>query len=202
MNKTRLSAAIIALTVVLALAASPVMAAGSPKGNPGWVGNDYFAHHTDAHLKELLAKVERAHLAGSNFYAKWNAGDIQYALGDLNYTLWVFPNHPKALHYMCAIAKTTEEYSLPIEPFQTALEKFPQHAITHAQFGRYLVEIGEIEGGMKKLGTALTLDPDLAPGHAWMAEALLAAGATSQAMTSVDRARELGFNGKIKGLDQ
>ncbi len=194
----RARAAVIAAVVAAVLAVVPTRAQHVGEA-AGWVNRDYFLKDSDPEVSLLVSKVERAHLAKANFFKWYDMQEWSYAIGDLQYALWVFPNHPKALYFMGVIAKDTNQYSLPIKYFQNAITLFPQHALTHAQYGSYLVDIGDAERGMERLSTALKLDPNLAVGHAWLAKAYFKAGRVAEGRAEVAKARQLGFKGIIEG---
>src|SRR5215510_1062964 len=78
---------------------------------------------------------------------------------DLKYVLKYFPNHVKALMLMNIIAKLTNNPLLPIPYYERAIKFYPQYALTHAQFGAYLVDIGRADLGMTKLKRAIEMDP-------------------------------------------
>jgi len=162
-----------------------------------WVNRDWFTKDTDPKSAALLTKVDRAHLATANFFKKYNAGEYDSALGEIQYCLWVFPNHPKALLYLGRIAIATNRLSMPIEYFQKAIQMFPQRALTHAQYGFYLEQIGETDAGVDRLKVALSLDPDLAPAYAWIAVGYAKQGRKADAAAAAQRARELGFTAPV-----
>jgi tetratricopeptide (TPR) repeat protein len=132
----------------------------------GYIDKDWFDMSTEE-SRYVAWSVQTFHL-GTTFWKNYNSGRYYYAIGDLKYCLWVFPNHEKALHLLGVICRTTREYQLPITYFEKALAKFPQHAKTHAQFGAYLVSIGEYDRGIAKLQQALAMEPDLLFAQGWL----------------------------------
>ncbi len=165
-------------------------------GNAQPVNNDYFA--TDQN-DSLLHTVESYHLGQTNFWARFHSRDIEGALSDLKYVLRYFPNHPKALMLMGSLAKLTKTPSSAIHYYEKALKLFPQHAITHAQFGDYLVNIGNFEVGLAKLKEAIEMDSKLALAHAYLAKAYYKIGNPQLARRAAEKARKLGYSGKIPG---
>ncbi len=129
-----------------------------------WINQDYY----DPSNRNLLENVEKNHLQKIR---EELTGVLQYREGDMRYTLWVFPNHPKALFILGAIAQANSNPTLPIPYYERALQLFPQHAYTHAQYGAYLVQIGALAVGIQQLEEALRLNPYLEAAKAWLGEA-------------------------------
>jgi tetratricopeptide (TPR) repeat protein len=128
-------------------------------------------------------------------------GKYQYAIADLIYTLDRFVNHPKALQLMGSLAELTNGPSLAIPYYQRALKLYPQYALTHAQFGVYLVDTGHINSGTAELKKAIEINPNLAIAYAWLASAYSRNGNLESARQAAERARALGYRGKIAGQD-
>jgi tetratricopeptide (TPR) repeat protein len=158
--------------------------------------HDYFTASQNFEIKDLLHKVEKFHL-NDEVLANISSGKYIYALKDIKYTLERFPNHPKALQLIGSTAKLINSFSLAIPYYEKALYLFPQYAITHAQYGSYLVDIGRIEVGISKLKHALELDPKLSAAYAWLAKAYFETGNLDLARQAVARARELGYKGNL-----
>jgi Tfp pilus assembly protein PilF len=157
--------------------------------------NDFFAPNRD---EILLQNVEKYHLGPNNFWEKYRSGKFNYALQELDFVLRYYPNHPKALLLVGSIAKLTQSPSVAIPYYDKALRLFPQYALTHAQYGAFLVEIGNIAGGIAKLKEAIKMDPNLAPARAWLADAYQRKGELELARQEAVRAKELGYRGTIK----
>jgi hypothetical protein len=153
---------------------------------------DYFV----ADPRGLLHTVERVHLH-AGVWKNFSTGQYEFALADVKYTLDRFANHPKALALLGAIAKMTKTPSLPIPYFEKALRLYPQYALTHAQFGAYLVDIGKIDEGIARLKRAVHIDPNLALAHAWLGNAYYKSGKPELALQAAQRAKELGHKGRI-----
>ena len=137
----------------------------------GWLNQNYFEAARSEFSLDLLANVERNHFAQGNFWAKYKAGDLDRALGDLKYALLVFPNHPKALHMMTLICKTQKDATTPIMYFEKAVRLFPDVAYTQAQYGAYLLSTGETSAAIPRIKEALKLDPNMPYALALLAEA-------------------------------
>lgn len=152
---------------------------------PATKGDDYFSAPFDPKLRSWLALVEGAH-AGEATHAFYRAGRYKDALGDCKYTLARFPNHPKALYLIGRIAQDIKQPTMAIPYYEAALKYYPQYAYTHAQYGRYLVEIGATAAGLAELREAMRMDPDELQARAWYAEAQAEATAPGQGSASGD----------------
>jgi tetratricopeptide (TPR) repeat protein len=104
-------------------------------------------------------------------WGDFRAGRFSNVLADLNYTLDKFPNHPKALLLLGSVARLIKSPALPIPYFEKAIQLYPQYALTHAQYGAYMTEIGSVEVGIGKLKKAIEIDPNLSLAHTWLAKA-------------------------------
>ena len=132
-------------------------------------GADYFQAPYDPRVKAWLTLVEGRH-ASERVWKLFRAGDNNDALEDTQYTLARFPNHPRALNLLVEIGKATDQTSMPLSYFEKALKYYPQHGFTHAQYGRYLVQIGATSAGIAEFTEALRLDPDLLQARVWLNE--------------------------------
>jgi tetratricopeptide (TPR) repeat protein len=131
---------------------------------------DYFTCGLDPGLRVYLTMASNRH-ASEAVWDLYRAGKYAEPLGDCKYLLDRFPNHPRALHLMTEIAKATGETSMPLAYFEKALRLFPYYAYTHAQYGRYLLDIGATSAGLLELEEALKLDPNQVQALAWLAAA-------------------------------
>jgi len=175
-----------------------------PKAIPpdaSWGNKDYFNYYRGPrHESNLLYRVEKNHFnEKENFGAKFSSGKLDDALAELKYVLWVFPNHPNALYFLGLIARLVNLPAVPIAYYQKALKLFPQHAITHAQFGAYLVDSGAAEAGITKLKEAISKDAHLAVAYAWLVKAYEKSGQPELARQAAAQAREFGYRGMIHG---
>jgi predicted Zn-dependent protease len=161
-----------------------------------WHNNDYFAHTHDSEVRALLRNVEDAHL-GKKFWAYYRQGEYHYAIDDVKYVLLLFPNHPKALELMRVIGRLTKKPAMPAPWFQKAVTMFPRHALTRAQFGAYLIEIGEVERAIGELRKATEMDAQLGYAYGHLARAYHKAGDEGAARVAADRAKRLGFRGGV-----
>jgi Tfp pilus assembly protein PilF len=165
---------------------------------------DYFISHQYREMNELRYLLESHHLT-PRVYGDVTAGRYHYALFDVDYVLERMPNHPRALQLIGTIAKLTKKPFLAVSYFKRALALYPQYALTHAQYGSYLADVGQVEAGIGELSRAIELDPKLLASHVWLAKVYLKAGNMTLAREHSEAARRLGFNGEVleegKGTD-
>jgi len=154
-------------------------------------GNDYF---TTPRNSELLYEVEKYHLSDENFLAKYRSGRYYYAIQDLKFVLNYFPNHPRALMFMGSVAQLTKDLSLGVIYYEKAIQSYPQYALTHAQYGEYLVNTGLVKEGIERLRKAIEMDPKLAIAYKWLSKAYTKIGDLEMARRAAERAKELGIN--------
>ena len=140
-----------------------------------WVNRDYYDIGIEQQATFLIPVVENGHLGPKTnlrgFWPRFNEGNLPLALNELKYVLWVFPNHPRALHLLGMLSKQLHDPTIPIAYYEKALNLFPSRAATHAQYGAYLVDIGERAQGILQLEQALRMDPSLLTARAWLDKA-------------------------------
>jgi predicted Zn-dependent protease len=168
----------------------------------GSANHNYFAAGQNKELKHLLHLVETYHLkpcphSPGGVYEDMAKGRYDYMKGDLTYILERFVNHPTALQLMTPVARATKQTGWPIERYEYALRLYPNYAITHAQYGAYLAEIGDVAAGIEKLETAVKMDPKLIAGYVWLSKAYSKQGNGESARQAADKARELGYKGQL-----
>lgn len=136
-----------------------------------WNHRDYYAIPGDNFSIYILPIVENGHLGPKTnprgFWKEFNRGKWVYAVGELKYVLNVFPNHPRALYLMTRLADLLNDPGLPVAYFEKALRMYPNRPETRAQYGAYLVRIGEEMNGMVFLEQALKENPNLLYARAW-----------------------------------
>jgi len=148
----------------------------SPKNEKkGFVNNDYFSIGVNPTAAYLIPIVENGHLGSKSnprgFWPRYMEGHKDLAILELKYVLWVFPNHPRALHLLGTIARDLKQPGIPIAYYEKALRLFPDRAYTRAQYGAYLVEVGERVQGIMQLEEALKMDPSSLTARAWLDKA-------------------------------
>ena len=165
------------------------------------LNHDYY----DPSSRELIRLVEGAHVDPvlPNIKKSFRAPDtlkkgfLVQALNDIKYTLGRLVNHPKALALSATVGRMMNRPNLPIPFYQRALKLYPQRAITHAQFGNFLVSLGELEDGIERLHIAIEIDSTLAIGYGWLAWAYQKDGDADSAAEYARQAKDLGFKGKL-----
>jgi Tfp pilus assembly protein PilF len=159
------------------------------------INMDYFTAGDDSETTHLLHLVEIAHT--NRVLPQISKNDYAGALSDIKYTLNRFPNHPRGLLLMALYAKLTKGYGLVILYYEKAIRLYPQHALTHAQYGAYLVTMGNVDNGIKRLEQAVQMNPEIVFAHVWLAAAYQKSGNMEQNRQSESKARALGYTGAI-----
>jgi Tfp pilus assembly protein PilF len=162
--------------------------------NTSGAGYDYFTADQDG-VKGYLDNMTVNHL---NKVTGWiQQGRIVNAVDDLKYVLDRFPNQPQALQLLGMVAGLAKNQALAITYFEKAVKQFPQYALTHAQYGLFLVSSGNVDEGLEQFNQSIAIDPKLAAGHAGLAHAYAKKGDMTKAREAADKARELGFTGQL-----
>ncbi|HKQ19873.1 MAG TPA: hypothetical protein VJW75_09025 [Candidatus Eisenbacteria bacterium] len=132
---------------------------------------DFYSTGTDPDARRYLGLAEEYHLTNTTFWDRYRAKDWVRARGELVFILRIVPNHPKVLYLLEAVGSEMEDVTYPIAYYERALRLYPQHPITRARYGRYLVRIGKREAGAAQLEQALAADPSLDAARGWLADA-------------------------------
>ena len=175
---------------------TPPYCSDSKRNDAGELINmDYFTAKDDTETTHLLHLVEIAHT--NRVLPQISKNDYGGALSDIKYTLNRFPNHPRGLVLIGVYARLTKGYGLPVPYYEKAIRLFPQHALTHAQYGAYIIALGSIEAGIKKLQQAVEMNPELVFAYVWLAAAYYKIDNVELGRQSESKARDLGYKGKI-----
>ena len=162
--------------------------------NPNEPGHDYFTADQDG-VGGYLRLVNAAHV---NKIPGWiKQARVSDAVADLKYSLDRFPNHPQALQLLPLVARLANNQTLARTYFEKAVTEFPQYAFTQAQYGLFLVSIGNLDDGIGRLNRSIEMDPKLPAGYAGLAHAYAKKGDIAKAREATDKARELGFTGRL-----
>ena len=163
---------------------------------------DYYTANRNKDLATYLALVTLRHASEHTWSVFWS-GKYAEAQGDCEYALERFPNHPRALHLLCEIANVTNNTGIMIPAYEHALALYPQYAFTHAQYGRYLYEIGAIAAALEQLREAVRLDPNQFQAKTWLAEAekSIANGTPTQPVAEKSGASKTGASKTTKNRD-
>jgi tetratricopeptide (TPR) repeat protein len=155
---------------------------------------DFYLSDTDPEIARDLRIVQYAHV---DKVLPWmREGRLNMAISELQFTLYLFPNHPEALMLSEAVSKVAKTPYLAQGFYERAIALFPEYAITHAQYGHYLVSIGRVSEGIESLRRATEMDPSLAAGFGWLAEAYEKAGKAELARQVAKQAAQLGYSSK------
>jgi predicted Zn-dependent protease len=156
---------------------------------------DYFSASQNAEIAGYLNAVEVHHV--DTVPNSIRVGRLDVAIGDLNYALERFPNHPQALQLVGMVAQMRKQTPVAISFYQKAINLYPQYALTRAQYGLFLVTTGDVDGGIQMLKQSVEMDPKAPAGYAGLAHAYAKKGDRAKAGEAANKARELGFNGKL-----
>ena len=170
-----------------------------PKGPT--FNHDYY----DPSSRQLVRLVEGAHVnqimpnlqMAFHLHPNYKKARLKQALGEIDYTLDRIVNHPKALALSAQVAQLLGQPKLPIKYYQRALKLYPKRAMPWAQFGNFLVGLGEFEDGIERLKVAIEIDPKLAASYGWLAWAYEKNGNSELAEEYTKKAKEKGFKGKL-----
>lgn len=154
---------------------------------------DYFA--ADKCGQCYLTILEGAHVR--RIPEILSSGRLWDAMDNIKYTLDRFPNHPIALQQLSEVSQMMKNTSLAVEYFEKAITRYPQYALTRAQYGLFLVSINNVDAGIEKLNQAIEADPKLSAGYAGLAHAYVKKGDLTQAREAANKARELGYRGGL-----
>lgn len=131
---------------------------------------------------------------------KWiRENRLEMALADCKYTLERFPNHPRALVLLESVARLLEVPAIPMPYYIKALSIYPQHALTHAQYGKYLIGVDDLDGAIASLKKSEALDASISATHVWLAEAYSKKGNVELASQEMNKAKALGYKGGFVG---
>ena len=167
--------------------------------------HDYFAVPGDPFLEDLLSKLNYSHVAAAFRNIKQathappqlQAGYFNQAIKECIFTLERFVNHPKALIYLEYTARVLGNQNLPKNYYLRALSLYPTRAFTQAQFGKFLLNIGEVSESVERLKIAVRLDPKLDIAHGWLALAYDMEGNNELANEMAQKAKNLGYKGQL-----
>jgi tetratricopeptide (TPR) repeat protein len=147
----------------------------------------------DAHVKQIMPNIKLAFSLGG-IYKKRR---LEQALREINYSLHRIVNNPKALALSATVANLLGRPKIPINYYERAIRLYPKPAMPWAQYGNFLVGLGEFEDGIKRLKVAIEIDPNLAPAYGWLAWAYEKNGNSELAEEYTKKAKEKGFKGKL-----
>ena len=175
-----------------------------PKGPT--LNHDYYQEVTSPTTRnDLVFLVEHAHVnkilphLKKSFTTKepMKTGHLKQALREIDYTLGRLVNHPKALGLSSTVCKLLGQPRLPIKYYERALTLYPQRAFTQAQYGQFLVGLGDIDKGIKRLKIAIKLKPKLGSAYGWLAWAYQKKGDKALMVEYAKKAKKHGFKGKL-----
>lgn len=171
-------------TVVLLVCCWIGLVAVRASGQESGVGADYF----DPQKRQLLVQLKRYHLDAA--VKDMNDRKLNIAQVEVDFVLKWVPNHVEGLLVNEAIAKAKGLPEAAVGRYLRALELYPNHAITHAQFGAYLLDLGRVDAAIDSLNTAVRLDATLGIAHSYLAKAYREKGDLDRAASEEAEARK------------
>ena len=168
----------------------------------GTANHNYFVASQTEQLRLHLYQVTTHHIkpcphSPEGTYHDIAIGRYDYAKDDIDYTLERIVNHPAALQLVTPVVLATKQQAWGMEKFEYALKWYPNYAVTHAQYGEYLVAIGSLPAGIEQLKAAVQMDPKLIAGYVWLNQAYTKQGNRDLAVQAGDKARALGYKGEL-----
>ena len=176
--------------VLLLLCLSVFEAAAQVNAPPD---RDYFTAHEDPEAFRDLALNDLYHT--NRVLHSFQVARYDEAIADLRFVLEKWPNHPRALLLIESLGQVTQALELPTPYYEKAIRLFPQYAMTFAQYGKYLVEIGQWDKGVENLKRAIEKDRKSVAAHVWLSQAYEQHGDKISAKKEAELARNLGFQG-------
>jgi tetratricopeptide (TPR) repeat protein len=152
---------------------------------------DYFSivsTTSESYSRRSFRNIEQHHL--SKALINLRQGKAREAINDCVYVLDRAVNHPKGLAILGFAARLAKEPSLPVRYYERAVTLYPGHAMTHAQYGKYLAEIGKREEGVKRLQRAIEIDPGFKVAYTWLAHLYVQLGQVDLARQMIQRRKE------------
>ncbi len=149
--------------------------------------NDYYAALVTGGIKV----VDMYHLGPCE--QRLSARDYPRAMGECNFILRIFPNHPTALFLMSQICEQWKSPACMLdEYFQNAVAINPKAADTYVILGIHLHHVHQYSKAIESYQHALQLDPNLANAHYNLALAYLKTKQFDLANAHAKRAYALG----------
>lgn len=137
-----------------------------------WGANSVFAegvtaydYYSGDYKKQLLKDVESHHIGPGIERMNGKEHMWIYAMGDFDFILAHFPNHPQGLSLKAQVARKLGKPHLAEKSFQKALELYPNTASTYLVYGTFLHQSGKTELAVANYKKALVLNPYLKEAH-------------------------------------
>jgi tetratricopeptide (TPR) repeat protein len=121
---------------------------------------DYYAAKADrAGEAKRLGNVEAYHLEQGD--QKFRAGSYDAALGEFEFILGEYPNHPRALLLLAEMCTKWKSSRCDVDGlFERAVEVNPRVAGTYVVRGLYYHRTGRLDNAIASYNRALELDPN------------------------------------------
>lgn len=150
---------------------------------------NYFLKDSDRVTGQRVRTVNHHHLKKAIKHL--TSQKLALAIYELKFVLHNVPNHPKALQLLGVVTRLTNQPKIAEQYFTQAVRAFPKYALTHAQYGKFLVDIGRFEDGIEELEQAQSIQPNLKTVFVWLSEAYHKNGNVEKAKKAEERVKEL-----------
>ena len=119
------------------------------------------------------------------------------AIPDLQFILRWVPNHPLGLALMANVSQMIQKPNLGVNYFNQAVHLFPNHALTYAQYGKFLYDLKKNGKAIELLRKAISLDSKLGVAYGWLSLVYSSNGKSELAAETANKAKSLGYKGTI-----
>ncbi len=116
-----------------------------------------------------------------------NAAELKAGIAELSRALKRLPSVPSLWTWRGQTQLQLRNFSAAFRDFETATAVDPAHALSHAWYGRALIDGGRPEDGARRLRRSVELAPDRWLYRLWLADALRSSGDAAGALALLDR---------------
>ncbi len=149
-------------------------------------------YYSSDHSEKLLHMVESYHLPPAREKMQ-HRGQLKWALGDVEFVLAYFPNHPQALSLATEITRRMGSPKEADHYYEHAVQLYPGSAQTWMLYGIQLHRTGRIKEAVEKYRKALELNDNLAEAHYNLGLALVELNQIDEARKHADKAYAMGY---------
>jgi tetratricopeptide (TPR) repeat protein len=121
---------------------------------------DYYAAGGDRAATQALHNLDRFHYQPAVKHLQDRK--YRFALGDLEFMLKYFPNHPQALAKMAELALALKRPDIADQRFKDAIARYPKHDETYVIYGTFLQRLGRVDAAISEYEKALEMNPNSA----------------------------------------
>ena len=100
---------------------------------------------------------------------------------------------------MTVVAQLLRRPDLAVVRYERALKLFPQYALTHGQYGMFLVDIGQVKMGIARLNKAVQMEPKNQTLYKMLARAYTKVGNPAKAREVIETGKRLASQSTTQG---